>query len=143
MDKTPNFIILCKNCGRHSGITKTQRTYWKCSCGWVCERKQTLEERVKKLEKTSIDREAWLRDCDREIKKLTPSATCFIFYKGRIIGRIENVTIKNHDIVLKLKVTSCFKCGYHLSTAPGIGTFCPNKNCEVCDDVGKFSVEDL
>lgn len=29
--------------------------------------------------------------------------------------------------------TNCYKCGTELINAPGIGPFCPNKECDVVD----------
>ena len=36
---------------------------------------------------------------------------------------------------------NCHKCGTELMNAPGIGLFCPNKNCDVLDDTSDESIE--
>jgi len=38
------------------------------------------------------------------------------------------------------ELAPCYKCGTPLLNAPGIGPFCPNRNCDVAD--GPFLVED-
>jgi hypothetical protein len=39
------------------------------------------------------------------------------------------------DIVTPESAITCYKCGTELIDAPGIGLFCPNKECDVADDL--------
>ena len=66
-----------------------------------------------------------------------------VHYQGRIIGRIEDVHVEKLSINVTVRLTHCYKCGKELKNAAGIGPYCPNKKCDVLDDVGRFNVKEV
>lgn len=64
---------------------------------------------------------------DEQVDQLNKSVAAFGQPTGKLIVRDE-LFPQDHII-------DCFKCGTPLIEAPGIGLFCPNKECDVMDDV--------
>lgn len=65
-----------------------------------------------------------------------------IYYKGRVIGRIEKITFKDCQFLGTIRLTHCYKCGVKVQHCPGIGLICPNMKCDVVDGVGRFNLKE-
>jgi hypothetical protein len=70
----------------------------------------------------------------REVPELTPEQTALY---GETFPIPEPIVEEPSDPTLD----PCYKCGTPLIIAPGIGPFCPNKECDVLDNTSGVEVE--
>jgi len=64
---------------------------------------------------------------DQQVEQIKKSAVEFGLPNGELNDK-DNLFLQAHAI-------DCFKCGTQLVLAPGIGLFCPNKECDTTDNV--------
>ena len=95
---------------------------------------------------------AWVKEQkERTISKLTPKQEAFYSETLPTIEELDQDVSKplteekkksiEKEPLSDSELDPCYKCGTPLIIAPGIGPFCPNKECDVADNTSNSNIE--